>query len=215
MNNIESIFNFYIQNRMNIKEEQGAQKALAAMISLHEYEKEKNFDLSTVLKMILLENLNTEKLTNKEEVHNILNVLENIETIESSIVRKCIEQAKKLDCSGIEKDLNKIYGRLLLSVAIDLESNLKLEFTRLYETLIKLTEKELEEEKEIRLKYQYYKIYDVTKEYAYLISLLEEIIHIKLESQEENNFKTKYEEQKYFYRSMPILSGVLEKTKKL
>ena len=214
MKNIKGIFEFYLKNRINPKDY--SQKVFASMIALAEYEKEKNFDLQTVIKMIMLKNINIEKLTNQSEINSLLEELEMNETYESQEASKCIEKAKNLSSYGIEEEINSIYGRLLLSVGIDIESKLQLEFTRLYERVIRLTSEELENEKTTRLKYCHYNIYDVTEEYAHLISFLEENLRLKIgEIKAENDFIKVYQEQKGFYRSMPILSGVLEKTKKL
>lgn len=214
MKNIESIFDFYLKNKINTKDY--SQKVFAAMIALAEYEKEKNFDLQTVIKMIMLKNINIEKLTNQSEIKSLLEELDTNETNESQEANKCIEKATKLSPYGIEEEINSIYGRLLLSVGIDIESSLQLEFTRLYKRVIRLTSEELETEKTTRLKYCHYNIYDVTEEYAHLISFLEENLRLKIgEVKAENDFIKVYQEQKGFYRSMPILSGVLEKTKKL
>ena len=218
MKNIESIFDFFLKNKLNVPKEEEANKVFASMIALYNYKKEKDFDLQTVIKMIILNNINTDNLTNKKEVNNILNVFHNLETKESVEAHRCINIAKKLNPLGIEESIDKIYGRLLISVGIDIESYLKLEFQKLYEIIIKITDIELENEKQTRLKYHFYNTYNVTKEYALLISFLEELISIKineLTSKENHKFEKLYEEQKGFYRSMPILSGVLEKTKKL
>ena len=168
--------------------------------------------------MIMIDGSSVEELTNKKEIKRILDKLLDKDTNESKEVQKCKDKAKILNSKGIEEDINELYGRLLISVAIDIESNLKLDFSRLYERIIKITFNELENEKNIRLKYCYHNIYDVTEEYAYLISFLEENIRLKIkESKEERKqtFNQIYQEQKGFYKQMPILSGVLEKTKKL
>lgn len=218
MKNIDSIFDFYLKNRLSIESDEESKKVFASMIALAEYMKDKNFNLPTVIKMIVLENTNVDKLTNQREINNILTEFHNLETNESIIAQNCLETANKLNSKGIEEDLNQIYGRLLISVGIDVESNIQLDFARLYEIVIRITEKELDSERETRIKYYYYNSYDVTREYAYLISLLEEILNLKIKqiiNQENKNFETKYEEQKRFYSNMPILNGILNKIKKL
>lgn len=218
MKNIDSIFEFYLKNRLSIESDEESKKVFASMIALAEYMKDKNFNLPTVIKMIVLENTNVDKLTNQREINNILTEFHNLETNESIIAQNCLETANKLNSEGIEENLNQIYGRLLISVGIDVESNIQLDFARLYEIVIRITEKELDSERETRIKYYYYNSYDVTREYAYLISLLEEILNLKIKqiiNQENKNFETKYEEQKRFYSNMPILNGILNKIKKL
>ena len=218
MKNIDSIFDFYLKNRLSIESDEESKKVFASMIALAEYMKDKNFNLPTVIKMIVLENTNVDKLTNQREINNILTEFHNLKTNESIIAQNCLETANKLNSKGIEEDLNHIYGRLLISVGIDVESNIQLDFARLYEIVIRITEKELDSERETRIKYYYYNSYDVTREYAYLISLLEEILNLKIKqiiNQENKNFETKYEEQKRFYSNMPILNGILNKIKKL
>lgn len=218
MKNIDSIFDFYLKNKLSFEKDEESKKVFASMIALANYLKEKNFNLSTVIKMIILENTNVDKLTNQKEIKNVLDEFHNLKTNESIEAQKSLETAKKLNPYGIEEELEHIYGRLLISVGIDLESKIQLDFTRLYEIVIKITEKELDSERETRIKYHYYNSYDVTREYAYLISLLEEIISLKIKqiiNQENENFEIKYEEQKRFYSNMPILNGILNKTKKL
>lgn len=218
MKNIDSIFNFYVKNKINSKIEEESTIVFASLIALVDYNRQKDFDLQTVIKMIILGNTNPDNLTNKNEVNNILNVLHNVETKESLEAQKCLEKSKKMQSSGIEEDIDKIYGRLLLATGIDIENNLQLEFSKLYEIILKMTNYDIEKEKNNRIKYYYYNTHDVTREYAHLISLLEEIIDIKIKeikNSEEKDFHEKYETEKQFYRSVPILSGVLEKIKKL
>ena len=218
MKNIDSIFDFYLKNKLYTEMSEKTQKVFAIIIAISDYNKTMNFNLQTVIKMILLENAKLENLTNKTEANEILNVFYNLETTESLEAKNSIERAKKLNADGIEDELNRIFGRLLIAIGIDIEGNLKLEFDKLYERIVKITDKELEEEKNTRLKYFYYNTYNVTNEYAYLISLLEDIISLKLielKNSKEANFKEQYVEQNRFYKSMPILNGILEKTKKL
>ena len=214
MNNIDSIFDFYIKNKLQ-EQEIANKKVISVINALNDYIEKRNFDLSKVIKMIILDKSKISKLKNRNEIKVILEEFDMMSTIESLEAKKCLEMAKnvKLDENNIE--LLDIYGRLLLTVAINVECNLKLDFNRLYEKIVKITEKEIENEKNIIMKYCYHCIHDVTEEYAYLITFLNEIIGKKINyNQELQEFDSKYENEKQIYRSMPILNGVLEKTKK-
>ena len=213
MKNIESLFDFYIRNRMHTTSNEIANKVFATMIAVNNYTNCEEYNLSKIVKMIILDGSNTNKIVNKGKIKAILEELYQGETNESQEVKKCLEMAEKLQSDGIEDDLEQIYGALLLSTGIDIECGLKLDFNKLYEKIVRITTFELEKEKNTRLKYCYHNIYNVTEEYSYLILFLEKIISLKLKEQKE--FNEAYEEQKRFYRSMPILSGILEKTKKL
>lgn len=216
MKNIESIFDFYIKNKLHTTLEEQSDKFFASIFAIVNNTNIKNYDLVKVINMIILDGIDIGKLINKSKIKALLEELYAGQTNESQIVKKCLEKAKNMKSNGIEDDINNIYGKLLLAVGINIECDLKLDFNRLYERIIKITYSELEKEKNTRLKYCYYNIYDVTEEYAYLISFLEELISIKInETKEQKDFDEVYEKEKGFYRSMPILNGILEKTKKL
>lgn len=216
MKNIESLFDFYIKNRLYTTIEEQSNKFFASIFAIVDPANNRNYDLTKVINMIILDGIDIEKLINKNEIKDILDELYSNQTNESKVAKKCLERAKNMKSDGIENDLSHIYGRILLSVGINIECGLKLDFDRLYERVIKLTTSDLEREKNTRLKYCYYNIYDVTEEYAYLISFIEELINMKInETKEQRDFNEAYEEEKGFYRSMPILNAVLEKTKKL
>ena len=214
MKNIDSIFDFYIKNKLQEKE-RANEKVISVINALNDYIEKRNFDLSKVIKMIILDNNNINKLKNKNEIKALLEEFDMLATYESLEAKKCLEMAKNIELDKNNKELLDIYGRLLLTVAINIECNLKLDFNRLYEKIVKITEKEIENEKNIRMKYCHHCIHDVTEEYAYLITLLNEIVSKKINyNQELQEFDSKYENEKQLYRSMPILNGVLEKTKK-
>ena len=209
----ESLFDFYIKNRLHTTLEELSNKVFASMLAIINCENDKNNDLSKIIKMIILEGINIDKLTKQDKIKAVLDEFNIGQTNESKEAKKCLERAKNMGSKGIEEDLSHIYGRLLLAVGLETECELKLDYNRLYERIVKITTYDLEKEKNIRLKYCYHNIYDVTEEYAYLISFLEELTDLKIQEQKE--FDKAYEEEKRFYRSMPILSAVLEKTKKL
>lgn len=213
MKNIESLFDFYIQNKLHTTLEEQSDKFFASLFALFEYGSNRNYNLSKVVNMIILDGINTDKLTNKDEIKAILEELYSNATLESKEAKKHLEKAKNMKPNGIEKDINNFYGKLLLSVGINIECSLGLDFNKLYERVMKLTTVDLEKERNTRLKYCYHNIYDVTEEYAYLISFLENLVSLKVDEVKE--FEKRYESEKRFYRSMPILNGILEKTKKL
>ena len=163
MKNIDSIFDFYLKNKLSFEKDEESKKVFASMIALANYSKEKNFNLSTVIKMIILENADIDKLTNQKEIKNVLDEFHNLKTNESIEAQKSLETAKKLNPCGIEEELEHIYGRLLISVGIDLESKIQLDFTRLYEIVIKITEKELQELKDSNLEGEIADTYNVYK----------------------------------------------------
>lgn len=213
MKNIESLFDFYIKNKLYTTKEEKEKKVLASIFAVIDNFKDKSFDLSKVIEMIMLDNLNTDKLINKSEIKAILEEFYSNQTNESQEAKKCQENAKNMKFEEIEGINESVFGRLLLSVGIDIEYGLKLDFNRLYKKVIEIEKDELDYETNERLKYCYYCNHDVTEEYAYLISILEEIVKEKINKSEE--FNKSYEEQKKFYRSMPILNVILDKTKKL
>ena len=216
MKNVENIFDFYLKNKLFTSLKEESKKVLASILALTNYKNNISLDLSKIIKMIILNDIDVDKLSNKSQIKAIIEEYYDDQTIESKEAKKCLENAKNMKSKGIERDLQHIYGRLLLTIGIDIECNLKLDFDKLYERIIKISPQELEKEKQMRIKYCYHNHYDAIEEYAYLISFLEELTSIKLKKeQDQNEFEKKYEIEKKFYRSMPILSSVLEKTKKL
>ena len=210
----DNIFEFYLNNKINNNKENEINMILATIIALSNYLVNMNFELSKVIKLIIVENTITEKLSNQKEIKELLEELNNEQTNESKIAKKCLKET-----SIIKKDetvinnLNHLYGRLLLAFGINIEYDLKLDFNKLYRKILSITSQDIKEEKETRNKYCYYGKHDVTEEYADLITLLEELISLKVNKLE--NFNGQYEQEKTYYRSMPILSSILEKTKKL
>ena len=129
----ESLFDFYIKNRLHTTLEELSNKVFASMLAIINCENDKNNDLSKIIKIIILEGINIDKLTKQDKIKAVLDEFNIGQTNESKEAKKCLERAKNMGSKGIEEDLSHIYGRLLLSVGIDIESKLQLEFTRLYE----------------------------------------------------------------------------------
>ncbi len=210
----DNIFEFYLNNKINADKEKETNIILATLIALSNYITYMDFELSKVIKMIIIENTNTEKLSNQKEIKELLEELHSDQTKESIMAKKCMKQTLLIEKNeDIINKINHLYGRLLLSFGINIECDLKLDFDKLYRKILSITKQDIKQEKEERNKYCYYGYHDVTKEYSHLICILEELMSLKLN--EESEFKNSYEQEKSYYRSMPILSSILEKTKKL
>ena len=64
----ESLFDFYIKNRLHTTLEELSNKVFASMLAIINCENDKNNDLSKIIKMIILEGINIDKLTKQDKI---------------------------------------------------------------------------------------------------------------------------------------------------
>ena len=204
MNKNENIMNFYLKNISS-----NYRKVLACLIAI----KQEKVNITKIIKLIMYDELDISMLSNQQELIKIQNEIKENLSKESKISNHAIEISKEINEQDLNniRDLQHIFGTMLIALGIENEYKYYLDYKKLYIGL--LSNNCVNNEKFINAN-------DITMEYINLINQLEYDLRIKLYelqslNEQETNFEQKYERNKKNYQMIPCLRGILEQAKKL